>query len=429
MRATGGVHDVLQMAAFGKKGRMAVHVQVLVRPDALEGAVEACFRETTTIGLRTHLVHGRALSRRFAEVAVEGHEVRVKLAERPGGMTAKAECDHLLAHDGHDARARLRRAAETLAATAMSDRERLTEILAGMEAVAIAVSGGIDSLTLATVAHRVPGLAARMHHATSPAVPAEATQRTRALAAREGWWLDVFDAGEFADPAYRANPVDRCFFCKTSLYGAVAARTTGTILSGTNLDDLGEYRPGLRAAAGHGVRHPFVEAGIDKRRVRALAAGIGLGELAELPASPCLSSRIETGIRIEAPVLAMVHEAETLVGRSLPARTVRCRVRAGRRRDRIGPDGARCSGRGDPSRPRGRGHRTRAGARGWRAPCRSRPTATAAPSWAGRHERRRDRARQRAGRADRVRARRCSAPASRWRRSRPYSTARWCRCC
>ncbi len=206
---------------------------------------------------------------------------------------------------------------------------RVEMVLGGMANAAVAVSGGIDSLTLATAAHRVLGARVTMHHATSPAVPAEATERTRALAGARGWALDVFDAGEFADPRYRANPVNRCFFCKTNLYGAVAARTDKAILSGTNLDDLGEYRPGLEAAAAHSVRHPFVEAGIDKLAVRALAVEFGLGQLSELPSAPCLSSRVETGIRIEAPVLAMVHRAEQVVAAALSPRTVRCRVRAG----------------------------------------------------------------------------------------------------
>jgi len=205
--------------------------------------------------------------------------------------------------------------------------DALPDILSALGPVAIAVSGGIDSLTLATAAHRrTPGVT--MHHAVSPAVPAEATARTRAEAARQGWALDIFDAGEFGDADYRRNPVNRCFFCKTNLYGAIAARTGLTIVSGTNSDDLGEYRPGLDAARNHNVRHPFVEAGIGKAGVRRLAAELGLGALAGLPSSPCLASRVETGIRIEAPVLSMVHRAEQLVARALHPRTVRCRVRS-----------------------------------------------------------------------------------------------------
>ena len=115
VRATAGVHDVVQMMALGKKGRMAVHVQVLARPDALEEAVAACFTQTTTIGLRTHIVAGRALPRRFAEVTVAGQAVRVKLAERPDGVTGKAEADHLAAATSQAARVGLRQAAEALA--------------------------------------------------------------------------------------------------------------------------------------------------------------------------------------------------------------------------------------------------------------------------------------------------------------------------
>ena len=204
----------------------------------------------------------------------------------------------------------------------------LPDLLQQLGSLAVAVSGGIDSLTLATIAHRAAPGRVTMHHATSPAVPPAATLRTRDLALREGWTLDVFDAGEFADPHYRANPVNRCFFCKTNLYGAVAARTAHQIVSGTNLDDLGEYRPGLIAAEQHGVRHPFVEAGIDKAAIRRLARSLGLGALSDLPSAPCLSSRIETGIRIEAPVLAMVNQVELMVADALTPAAVRCRVRA-----------------------------------------------------------------------------------------------------
>ncbi len=117
VRAMEGVHDVVQMAAFGKKNRLATHVQVLVRPDRLDAVVDACFCETTTIGLRTHVVQGRALPRRFADVSVDGRAVRVKLVDRGGTTTGKAEADHVLPLATHAARAQLRRAAETLAET------------------------------------------------------------------------------------------------------------------------------------------------------------------------------------------------------------------------------------------------------------------------------------------------------------------------
>ena len=210
---------------------------------------------------------------------------------------------------------------------------RLHKVLSGLahSGAAVAVSGGIDSLTLSAAAHAVLGDGVVMHHATSPAVPPEATERTKALAQAGGWHLEIFDAGEFADAAYRANPVNRCFFCKTSLYGTIVRHLNESgvmVLSGTNTDDLGEYRPGLEAARLHGVRHPFVEAGIDKATVRRIARLLGLDALAELPSAPCLSSRVETGIAIEPAMLALVHDVERTVTRRLRPATVRCRVRA-----------------------------------------------------------------------------------------------------
>jgi uncharacterized protein len=136
----------------------------------------------------------------------------------------------------------------------------------------------------------------------------------------------VLDAGEFGDERYMANPANRCFFCKTNLYGTLARETRDQLLSGTNLDDLGDWRPGLEAARTEGVRHPFVEAGFDKAGVRALARALGLDDLAELPAAPCLSSRLETGIRVTAERLRLVHAIERLIQEELAQRTVRCRL-------------------------------------------------------------------------------------------------------
>ncbi len=209
--------------------------------------------------------------------------------------------------------------------------ERLTSILRGLGRAAVAVSGGVDSLTLARVAHDVLGSNVTMYHAVSPAVPTEATERVRALAQQYAWKLEVINAGEFNSEDYMRNPVNRCFFCKTSLYDAIQAiakQTHAQILSGANTDDLGEYRPGLEAAKQHGVRHPLVEAGISKADVRALARQLGMDDVAKLPAAPCLSSRVETGIAIDAETLRAIHATEKLVGAALKPNTVRCRVRA-----------------------------------------------------------------------------------------------------
>ncbi len=124
IRALPGIHDIIQSVAFGKKGRMATHVQVLVAPDHLDAAVAACFSETTTIGLRHHLVRGAVLPRASASVEAGGRALRVKMVDRPDGTrTAKTEAGDVAAEPGHAARARLRRDAEV---AALAARETLS---------------------------------------------------------------------------------------------------------------------------------------------------------------------------------------------------------------------------------------------------------------------------------------------------------------
>ena len=218
----------------------------------------------------------------------------------------------------------------TLPESAQVLLERLEPVLSSHAPLAVAVSGGVDSMTLAWIAHRHDART-QIFHALSPAVPATATERVQRYAAAEHWRLRLIDAGEMRDADYLRNPVDRCYYCKSNLYRAILPRAGGKVASGTNLDDLGDFRPGLRAAGEQGVVHPLVEAGIDKTGVRALARSFGLHDVQELPASPCLSSRVSTGIAIDARLLPVIDRAEVDIRGLLgaPSAAVRCRIRAG----------------------------------------------------------------------------------------------------
>jgi uncharacterized protein len=212
----------------------------------------------------------------------------------------------------------------------MSARESaLIAYLDGHEALAVAVSGGVDSMVLAYLAHRFSTAAVTAVHAVSPAVPEAATARVRRHADRHGWTLALIDAGEQDDPSYRANPLNRCYFCKINLYGRIRRVTETQIVSGTNMDDLGDFRPGLEAASEHGVVHPYVEVGIGKAEIYLLAAAHGLDDLAVLPAQPCLASRIETGIAVNATRLRFIERVESELASLLPdASALRCRITA-----------------------------------------------------------------------------------------------------
>ena len=210
---------------------------------------------------------------------------------------------------------------------AMTDVDRVRQWFLGLERAAVALSGGMDSLTLCVLAHQALGRQAQMFHAVSAAVPAAAGKRVRALAAELGWNLSEIDAGELCDERYLSNPLERCYFCKSRLYQAIAQQTTAQIVSGTNYDDLSDFRPGLVAAREYLVRHPFAELEIGKAQIRQIARDLAMPEIAALAASPCLSSRVETGVLIEGGVLQAIDQIEDLLRRLTGAQTVRCRVR------------------------------------------------------------------------------------------------------
>ncbi len=212
----------------------------------------------------------------------------------------------------------------------MTKLQLLEDRLASIGPVAVAVSGGVDSMTLAFVAHRL-NPATQQFHATSPAVPSQATERVKRYARQQNWNLNLVDAEEISDANYVANPANRCYYCKTKLYDTVATQTDLQVVSGTNVDDLGDYRPGLIAAREHRVLHPYVDAGIDKPALREIARSLGLHDLHALPAAPCLSSRITTGIAIDANLLPVINEVEQVLWDQLEDQLslagVRCRVR------------------------------------------------------------------------------------------------------
>lgn len=219
----------------------------------------------------------------------------------------------------------------TLSTELAAKRDQLLATLRSYGSCAVAYSGGVDSAVVAKAAQLALGDRAVAVTGVSASLAEGELEQAALLAAQIGIRHEPLRTHEFSSIAYTANAPDRCFHCKTELYtqlSAVAARLgVAEIASGTNLDDLGDYRPGLAAAAEHGIRQPLVDCGITKSDVRALAAAWGL-PVAAKPASPCLSSRIAYGESVTPERLRMIDRAEQLI-RSLGFPICRVRYRAG----------------------------------------------------------------------------------------------------
>ena len=192
-------------------------------------------------------------------------------------------------------------------------RDTLLEILRGYGRLAVAYSGGVDSAVVAKAAQVALGDSVIAVTAVSESLAQGELEEAQELARKIGIAHRVIRTEEFADPNYLRNNSDRCYFCKSELYGRLEdlkdALGVETIASGANLDDQGDHRPGMKAAAEHGVRHPLQEAGLTKDHVRQLARAWDLPTW-DKPATPCLSSRIAYGEDVTPEKVRMIDAAE-----------------------------------------------------------------------------------------------------------------------
>ena len=213
----------------------------------------------------------------------------------------------------------------------LAKQQRLLEILGNLKSVAVAFSGGIDSTVVAKAAQVALGDRAIAVTADSPSVPRSEIADACSLAQQIGIRHRVIPTDEFQDPDYVRNDGTRCYYCKSELYSQIETLLpelgVEVICSGANLDDQGDYRPGLKAAAEHKVRHPLQEAGFTKADVRALAREWNLPTW-DKPASPCLSSRLAPGVEVTTERTARVEAAEAYL-HSLGFRECRVRLHEG----------------------------------------------------------------------------------------------------
>lgn len=191
--------------------------------------------------------------------------------------------------------------------------EKLKESIKKLDSAIVAFSGGIDSALILKVAHDVLRNKAIAVTADSPSLPRKELEETKKIAQQIGAKHIIVDTEETKNENYLKNPNDRCYYCKSELYTKLRtiAEQLGIkiILNGTNFDDLGDYRPGLKAADENSVISPLKAAKLTKNDVRELAKHLGL-EIWDKPSSPCLSSRVPYGQEITLKKLSMIEAAE-----------------------------------------------------------------------------------------------------------------------
>jgi len=205
--------------------------------------------------------------------------------------------------------------------------KRLQAVFASMESVMVAFSGGVDSTFVLKVAHDTLGDRVLALTTTSPTMPEEDRRSAIEMARLIGARHMMVESNELEVPGYASNPINRCYLCKSNLFTVCEAKAAqfgiSEIVDGLNLDDLHDYRPGMKAAAERRVRHPLVEVELTKAEIRELSRELGLPTW-DRPASPCLSSRFPYGTEITPEGLRKVEQGEQVL-RTLGFRVVRVR--------------------------------------------------------------------------------------------------------
>jgi uncharacterized protein len=197
--------------------------------------------------------------------------------------------------------------------TLSQKHQALRDLIAAHESVLVCFSGGVDSTLLLRVAHDVLGDRCTALIALSPTMAHSEQRAALDLAAGMGVRCEMVESHELSRPEFQSNPKDRCYYCKSELLtiAAPVAQRLGcrAILVGTNVDDLGDYRPGLQAAKDHGAQHPLLDAGLNKQEIRELSKQLGLSTW-DKPQLACLSSRFPYGTTITPERLQQVDAFE-----------------------------------------------------------------------------------------------------------------------